>query len=197
MRILALAVLFGAVASGVKGFDAGLRGDLGNLSAPWLLLPFLASLSSRSLVRGGLVGLTASAIALVGFYVVQTFMLQGHLGGGGYFRELVVEVEANRIYLLAGAATGPVFGALGAWFGRTYRRWTLVPVGGLLVGEICVVALVQGRQLLPPPLYFKWGVANWTAYWLEMACGLAIILTAWSRERFMRAKEYREGHGSI
>ena len=72
-----------------------------------------------------------------------------------------------------------------------------MPVGGLLVGEICVVALVQGRQLLPPPLYFKWGVANWTAYWLEMACGLAIILTAWSRERFMRAKEYREGHGSI
>jgi hypothetical protein len=193
VRILAMALLFGVVASYVKGFDAGLRGDLGNLSAPWVLLPFLAALSCRSIVRGAWVGLTASVIALVGFYAVQTFMLQGHLGGGGYLRELVTEVRANRIYLLAGAATGPAFGALGAWFGRTYRQWTWVAVGGLLVGEICVVALVQGQQLLPAPLYFKWGVANWTAYWLEMACGLAIIVAAWSFERFMRGKEHRGG----
>jgi uncharacterized membrane protein len=188
-----MALLFGVVASYVKGLDAGLRGELGNLSAPWVLLPFLASLRCRSLVRGALVGLGASAIALVAFYAVQTLMLQGHLGGGGYLRELAVEVGANRIYLLAGVATGPAFGALGAWFGRTYRRWTWVAVGGLLVGEICVVALIQGHQLLPPPVYFNWGVNNWTAYWLEMACGIAIILTAWFFEGFMRGKEPREG----
>jgi uncharacterized membrane protein len=197
IRILVMAVLFGAVASYVKGLDAGLRGELGNLSAPWLLLPFLASLRCRSLVRGALVGITASVIALVVFYAVQTFMLQGHLGGGGFPRELVTEIGANRIYLLAGVATGPLFGAVGAWFGRTYRVWTWAAVGGLLVGEICVVALVQGHQLLPAPLYFNWGVDSWTAYWLEMACGLAIILVAGSFEHFMRGKERRGGHGAI
>jgi hypothetical protein len=60
-----------------------------------------------------------------------------------------------------------------------------------------VVALIQGHQLLRAPLYFNWGAANWTAYWLEMLVDFAIILVAGSFERFLRGKKLRGGHGSI
>ncbi len=180
-RVLVLAVLFGAAISYLKGIGPGLRSDVGNLSAPWLVLPFLASLGATSLSRGSAMGLITSTLALAGFYAVQTLMLQDHLGNGGFLRELPFEMSANRIYLLAGVATGPVLGVFGAWFGGAHRQWTWAVVGGLLVGEICVVALVQGHQLLPAPLYFRWGVDHWTAYWLELAGGLAVIIGAWFR----------------
>ena len=43
--------------------------------------------------------------------------LIGHLGS------LRVEIGAHRLFSLGGALTGPVFGALGAWFGRRHRRY--------------------------------------------------------------------------
>jgi hypothetical protein len=72
-----------------------------------------------------------------------------------------VEIGANRNYLLAGFVTGPLFGALGGWVGRRYRRHVGLIVGSLTAGEIAVVALVQGHQLLPSPLYFEWSVDDW------------------------------------
>jgi hypothetical protein len=181
---LALAALFGVVAGLVKGNDPGLRGAVGNLSAPWLLVGFLPALRSRTLLRGAATGLAATLVALAGFYAVLTVVLAGHLGGGGPVRELLVEVRANHLYFLAGAVCGPLAGAAGAWLGRSRGPATAWVVAGVLLAtEVLVVALVQGRQLLPAPLYFRWGVSDWRAYVGEAAVGLAVLAAVWWRRQ--------------
>jgi hypothetical protein len=174
----ALGILVGAV----KGNDAGLRAGIGNLSAPWLLVAFLPSLRCRSVVSGAVTGLLSTGVALAAFYATLTMILAGHLGGGGYVREVGVETAANRVYLLAGVVTGPLFGALGAWVGRRHPRGVWLVVGGLVAGEIVAVDLLQGHELMPPPLYFVWGVDDWTPYVAEAIVGVAIIVAAlWHR----------------
>jgi hypothetical protein len=174
----ALGILVGAV----KGNDAGLRAGIGNLSAPWLLVAFLPSLRCRSVVSGAVTGLLSTGVALAAFYATLTMILAGHLGGGGYVREVGVETAANRVYFLAGVVTGPLFGALGAWVGRRHPRGVWLVVGGLVAGEIVAVDLLQGHELMPPPLYFVWGVDDWTPYVAEAIVGVAIIVAAlWHR----------------
>lgn len=183
---LLVAVGFGVAAGALKGNNVGLRADLGNLSAPWLLVAFLPALPCRSVLRGALLGLVSTLLALAGFYLTLSAVLMGHLGGHGYIGDLVVEFGANRVYLVAGAVTGPLFGALGAWVGHRHRARAWLVAGGLTASEIVVVALVQGHQLLPTPLYFEWSVDSWTAYLVESACGVAIIIVAGSRNGWWR-----------
>ena len=173
------------VAIGVfKGNETGLRGGIGNLSAPWLLVAMLPALRCRTLGQGALVGFLSTLAALGGFYAALTVVLAGHLGGGGYVPELLVETEANRIYFVAGLLTGPIFGAAGAWIGRHHPQSVWPIVGALLASEIAIVALVQGHQLAPAPLYFRWGVDDWTPYIGEAALGIGIIVVAmWHRHR--------------
>lgn len=188
------AAAFGVAAGLLKGDQVGLRGQIANLSAPWLLVAFLPTLCCRSVVRGALTGLAGTLLALGGFYVTLTVVLMGHLSEGGYLDDLVVEFGANRIYLLGGMVSGPLFGALGAWIGHRHRHFAWLVVGGLVTGEILVVALVQGHQLMPSPLYFTWGVDDWTAYLAELACGVAIVAVAlwrrpWQAAVFTRREE--------
>jgi hypothetical protein len=185
-------VLFGVLAGLVKGDDTGLRAQLGNLSAPWLLVALIPASGCRTVLRGACIGLLCTGVALLGFYATLTVVLAGHLGGGGFARELLVEVEANRIYFLAGMVTGPVLGAAGAWLGRRHRGTVWPVAGALLAAEIVAVAGLQGRQLAPPPLYFVWGVTHWTAYVAESLLGLLVLgFALWHRRRSDRVG--REG----
>lgn len=179
--LLLAAVGFGVAVGAIKGDSAGIRGDIGNLSAPWLLVALLPASGSRSLSRGALMGVVCSLAALLGFYATLTMVLSGHLGGGGYLRELGVELRANRVYLLAGLVSGPVFGVVGAWLGRHRSAWRWLLAGLLLAGEVVAVAALNGARLVPAPLYFSWGVSAWAPYVGEAALGVAIALAAaWS-----------------
>jgi Family of unknown function (DUF6518) len=180
---LLLAAAFGIAAGLFKGNSTGLRADIGNLSAPWLLVAYLPALLAATPLRGALVGLVSTLVALAGFYATLTIVLAGHLGGGGYAAEFLVESRANRIYFLAGVVTGPIFGALGAWAGARGRSAAGAVAGVLLAGEIAVVALVGSRQVLPPPLYFRWGVDDWLPYVVESAVGVLIVVIAVYRHR--------------
>jgi len=180
---LLLAAAFGVAVGVFKGNDAGLRGGIGNLSAPWLLVALLPALHCRSVLRGALLGLSSTLVALAGFYAVLTAVLAGQLGGGGHLAELFAEVDANRVYLVGGIVTGPLLGAIGAWIGRHQRKSLWLVVGALVAGEILVVALVRGHQLLPAPLYFSWGVPDWTPYLGESMVGITIVLAALWRRR--------------
>jgi hypothetical protein len=180
---LLLAAAFGVAAGVFKGNSTGLRAEVGNLSAPWLLVAYLPALRAGTLLRGAFAGLASTLAALAGFYATLTVVLAGHLGGGGYAAELLVESSANRPYFVAGMVTGPVLGAVGAWVGAHHRSVAGVIAGALVAGEVVVVALVQGRQLLPPPLYLKWGVNHWTPYLVESAVGMVITLTALYRRK--------------
>jgi Family of unknown function (DUF6518) len=178
LTLLLAAAAFGVLVGAFKGDATDLRSGIGNLSAPWLLVAFLPALRCRSVWEGAVVGLLSTVVALLGFYSSLTIVLSGHLGGGGFAREFVVETAANRVYFIAGLITGPLFGALGAWIGRRHPRATWITVGGLVAGEIAVVALLQGRQLVPAPLYLVWSVDDWTPYVAESLLGVAIVLAA-------------------
>ena len=179
---LLFAALFGVAAGLFKGNDAGLRGGIGNLSAPWLLVALFPAMHCRSVMRGALLGLASTLVALAGFYATLTAVLAGQLGGGGHLSQLLVEVDANRIYFLGGIVTGPILGALGAWIGRHRPESLWLVVGALVAGEILVVALVHGHQLLLAPFYFRWGVTDWTPYVGESIVGIAIVLAALRRK---------------
>jgi hypothetical protein len=176
--------IYGAV-TGWLGTSAGVNAaSFANLSAPWLLIALLPALRARSLARGALVGFSMTMSALGCFYVMKTLLLSGHNGGGGFLSEFNVELVANRVYFIAGAFTGPVFGAAGALLGRSRRVNTgWLVAGALLATEIAVLAATNGRQLLPSPLYFSWAVDHWTAYWAEAAVGVSVLLAGLTRRR--------------
>lgn len=185
MIIALLTVFVVGIALGTfKGDSSGLRGAIGNLSAPWLLIGFLPAVSCRKIVRGACMGLASTMVALLGFYAALTLALAGHLGGGGYLREFPVEVGANRIYFLGGLVTGPLLGAAGAWMGRRHPGAVALASGALIAGEILAVALVQGHQLAPRPLYFRWGVDGWSPYIGECLLGIGIIVATLTWRRF-------------
>jgi Family of unknown function (DUF6518) len=129
------ALAFGALVSIVKGNGAGLRDAIGNVSAPWLMLPFLAVLSVRvrSPLRGSLVGLAASLVALSGFYVTNSFVLE--LGPHSWGDDLRLTVTAGRMFFALAVVSGPLFGAIGAWWNRTHSRWLAVLVAALFLFE--------------------------------------------------------------
>jgi hypothetical protein len=78
--IFLAAMAFGVAMSVLKGNDVGIRDDIGNLSAPWLLLPFFAGAAMRGRgLAGAAVGLAATSAALMAFYVANAFVLiSGH-----------------------------------------------------------------------------------------------------------------------
>ncbi|HEY0871319.1 MAG TPA: hypothetical protein VGD55_13040, partial [Acidothermaceae bacterium] len=101
--VLVMAFAFGVCAAWAKGQNIGvdpyvaqLRGAAGNLSTPWLLVPFFAGMQSSRPRRGAVVGLAATLCALAGFYLLST--LVENLGGHGFLGDLRLELSGNRAY---------------------------------------------------------------------------------------------------
>jgi hypothetical protein len=172
-----------------------IRGDIGGLSTPWLLIPFAAGTLSRRWRAGVLLGLAATFTALTGFYLFST--LVEDLGRGSFVANFEQELRANAVYFESGILTGPLFGALGAWW-RASRHWPAsIVAGALLMGEPIVMGLltalhdsgvVRPAAGLPAPLRLV------TNYWLtdgvqvavlvgEFAVGAALVGLALRRHR--------------
>jgi Family of unknown function (DUF6518) len=134
-EVLAAAALFGVVMSVFKGNGAGTRSDIGNLSAPWLIVPFLAAAAASNgrIVRGVVIGVAASLIALAGFYVTNSVVLD--LGPHPWLDDLRLAVGGGRYWFRLALLSGPVFGALGALWRRSNSRVIGVLVFALLIGE--------------------------------------------------------------
>jgi hypothetical protein len=142
---LALALL-GAVAFGVsmsilKGNGAGLRDDIGNLSAPWLLVPFFAAAAvpGRRWLAGASVGVAATCSALAAFDVANAFVLD--LGPHGWLEDVRLTLAAH--WFLWGLVSGPVFGVIGAGWRRRRFSYGGIAVTALLVAEPVFWALAR------------------------------------------------------
>ncbi|BBH16756.1 hypothetical protein Back2_10430 [Nocardioides baekrokdamisoli] len=130
------AAAFGFLGGLVHGNNGGVRGTIGNISTPWLLVALLPAWWTRSVWRGAAVGTCATVLALVTFYVGLTITMLGHLGNenGQPFMHLVWFVtKANKVWFEAGLVSGPLFGAFGGLLGKTRRRGILVAVVALLL----------------------------------------------------------------
>jgi Family of unknown function (DUF6518) len=168
--VLIGAFVFGIVAAAVKGPNGGtgavaeLRTTLGNVSAPWLLVGFVAGARTPRLPRAAALGLGVTMLALVGFYLVNAVFVElgAHAFGGNLSRELF----ANRVYLEVGAISGPVFGAIGAWSRRSRSVRTSIVVGVLFAAEPIVLSLLR---LVPGD------VPSMAVYAMELVVGFAIL----------------------
>ena len=205
--VLLAAFAFGVLAAWAKGQNTDgvaqvsqLRGALGNLSTPWLLVAFFAGMQWSRLRDGAVVGLAATLCALAGFYLLST--LVENLGGHGFLGDLRLELSGNRAYLEGGIVTGPIFGALGAWQSQWRRRPTArtsLLVGGLLIAEpLVMLALGPVRHHVLSastglPLIARiipgWGLtadsgtAVWAVYTVELALGVAVVVLGLARRR--------------
>jgi hypothetical protein len=142
--VLLVAFAFGVLAAWAKGPGGAhaiseVRGAIGNLSTPWLLVAFVAGTGFSRLRSAALVGLLATTVGLTGFYLVSSLI---HDLGQGFFGDLRLELSANRGYIQGGIITGPLFGALGAWWRQSRTLHASVLAGALLMAEPLVLLLL-------------------------------------------------------
>lgn len=162
------ALAFGVLIAVVKGQDVGVRDALGNLSAPWVVVPFAAGAAARSVRRGVLLGLGATLLALLGFYLAEAAVL--NLGPHPWYVDLRLTLHWN-VYDTWGVPTGIAYGALGALWTLDRSRLAGASVGVTFVAEPLIVFALEHRRI--------WGGAGTLQYpWLwasEVAVGLALL----------------------
>jgi hypothetical protein len=140
-------------------FGIGWPTDVSLLSAPWLLLAFLAGCTQRGPWRAALLGLGCTAAALVGYFLMTDSPAEGAhytlANARGFF-------VSEHLVLLGAVVTGPLFG----WFGQQWRTRRAI-VGALLTAAaLCLEPLV--RKASVDPIRYR---SVWVA---EFVAGLAL-----------------------
>jgi hypothetical protein len=172
-QLAALAVgglVFGVVMAVVKGQDAGVRDAVGNMSAPWVILPFLAGTRYSRTLHSALAGVAITLVAFFGFYLSEAAVLD--LGPVRWYTELRLTLGSGRAYEVLGVGTGAVYGALGGfWRGRTHGA----APAALGLAFICEPAAVWAIERLG--LWGGGGLLHYRWLWIaEMTFGLCLVL---------------------
>ena len=121
------------------------------MSAPWLVLPFLIGLTQSDARRAAVLGLVVTASALVGYFAMTYSPLEIHPWTLDRFTSGFVAVTTsgyNPLYILGGLVTGPLFGLLGQRW-RLRRSWISAAI---VTGALCLEPLARSAsgQLMPP-----------------------------------------------
>lgn len=157
-----LAAGFGAADQflGARAFVVGAWAtDASLLSAPWLLVAFLAGSSQRTARRAMTLGFVCTIAALVGYWTMTLSPAEGAVVSLRGIRGLLL---GQATYALGAILTGPLFG----WLGYRWRRrrdW--------------ISALVASLAVLCEPFAHAaaGATAGFTGVWVaETAVGLAM-----------------------
>ncbi|HEY2310950.1 MAG TPA: hypothetical protein VGH46_07540 [Gaiellaceae bacterium] len=159
---LVLAAAFGAgdqyLGSG-HVFGIGWPTDVSLLSAPWLLLAFLAGCTQRSPWRAALLGLGCTAAALVGYFLMTDSPVEGAhytlANARGFF-------VSEHLVLLGAVCTGPLFGR----FGQQWRTRRAI-AGALVTATALCLEPVARRAAVRP-------ITDRDVWLAEVAAGLAL-----------------------
>jgi uncharacterized protein DUF6518 len=121
------------------------------MSAPWLVLPFLIGLTQPDARRAAVLGLLVTASALLGYFAMTYSPLEIHPWTFDRFTSGFVAVTTsgyNPLYILGGLVTGPLFGLLGQRW-RLRRSWVSAAI---VTGALCLEPLARSAsgQLMPP-----------------------------------------------
>jgi hypothetical protein len=176
--ILLGAVAFGVLVAVVKGQGADARNALGNTSAPWAVVPFVAGMRMRRVWHGALAGVAATLAAFAGFYVAEAAILD--LGPHPWYVDLQLTAGTLNVYEKFGVLSGSAYGALGAWW--VVRRHPLagVALGLAFVAEPLIVFALSrmglwGRSL---ELDYPWMWMSEVALGVVLAAGMYARATA-------------------
>jgi hypothetical protein len=121
------------------------------MSAPWLLLPFVAGLTQERPKRAAILGLVVTASALFGYFAMTYSPMEIHPWSLDRFTQGMVAVTTtgyNPAYILVGLVTGPLFGLLGQRW-RLRRSWVSAAI---VAGALCLEPAARwiSGQLMPP-----------------------------------------------
>lgn len=131
------------------------------LSAPWLLLPFVAGATQGSARRSGLIGLCISLSAVAGY----TAMILSPMEGVHLTPASIATPISQLIWFLAALVSGSVYGVLGyRWRALRSHLSALLAVGALLLEPIAGL-LRLGR----------WSSGNPVAYQIELASAAGAV----------------------
>jgi hypothetical protein len=137
LLVVAVAAVFGAAdqyVGSLAGHPSATAVSL--LSAPWLLIAFLAGWSQPTPRRSVALGVLATLAALGGYWLMTLSPLEGAQLTLRTLRGLLI---SQSVLVVGAFATGPLFG----WLGNRWRneRWT---VGALIVAAaVCLEPLAH------------------------------------------------------
>jgi Family of unknown function (DUF6518) len=149
----------GSLTGSGHAWAAGWSSDISLLSAPWLVLPFVAGATQRDPRRAALLGLACTYAALLGYGLMTLSPVEHAHVTVATVRGFLI---SERSVLIGGIVTGPLFG----WFGQQWR--TRRAIAGALVTAAALCLEPLARRASVDPIRFR-GV--WLA---EVAAGLAL-----------------------
>jgi Family of unknown function (DUF6518) len=156
---------------------AGWASDISLLSAPWVVLAFVAGATQRDPRRAALLGLGCTYAALLGYAVMTLSPVEGAHVTAATLRGFIV---SERLVLIGGVVTGPLFG----WFGQQWR--TRRAIAGALVTAACLCLEPLARKVTIDPITYR-------DVWIgEVAIGLALaaaVLFSRFSNRFARISQ--------
>jgi len=139
--LLTLGVLFGVLMAILKGQDTGVRDALGNTSAPWIVLPFVAGACFGRVRSAALAGLGVTLASLLGFYVAEASVLD--LGPHPWWVDLRLTAEYVNIYERWGIFSGLLYGTLGWFWASRSKPIAAATVGLAFLAEPLIVFVVR------------------------------------------------------
>jgi len=170
MPVIALALVLSAVFGAGDQYLGSLTGsghlwaegwstDLSLLSAPWLVLPFVAGATQRDPRRAALLGLACTYAALLGYGLMTVSPVEN-----AHFTAATVRgfLYSERAVFVGGIVTGPLFG----WFGQQWR--TRRAIAGALVTAAALCLEPLARRISVNPIRYR---DVWLA---EVAAGLVL-----------------------
>ena len=183
MAVVALAVafafLFGAVDQYLGSFSSlAWATEISLLSAPWLVVPFLAGCTRPRRRDAMLVGLACTLAAIAGYGLMTLSPVQNAeltwQSASGFLR-------SQAPVIVGGCATGPLFGFLGsAW---RFGGWTVAAVAP--AAALCLEPLAH--LALDDPVTVRWVAV------VEAAVGgalvVAVVAHGYLRSRRIRSRE--------
>jgi hypothetical protein len=149
---------------------AGWSSDVSLLSAPWLVLPFVAGATQREPKRAALLGFACTYAALLGYGLMTVSPIEN-----AHLTVATVRgfLSSERAVFVGGIVTGPLFG----WFGQQWR--TRRAIAGALVTAAALCLEPLARRISVNPIRYR---DVWLA---EVAAGLvlgAAVLVRRARE---------------
>ena len=183
VAVVVLGLAFGAADQQLGTLTAELgpwTSTAAQVSAPWLILPFLVGTTQQRSRRAALLGLVVTASALVGYFAMTYSPVEIHPWSFDRFTSGFAAVTTsgyNPMYILGGLVTGPVFGLLG-------QRWRVARSrvsAAIVTGALCLEPLARwaSGHLMAPTVV-------WT---VEVASGIVVAAAfAYALVRLRRAR---------
>ncbi len=142
MVVAAAFVLSAAYGAGSQYLGARLSWghDVASLSAPWLVIAFLAGSTQRTPRRAALLGLGATAAALAGYWLMNDSPAEGAQYTIANAHGFLV---SNAFTVVGGLVTGPLFG----WFGGRWRTRHALLGALVTAAALCLEPLVRSAPL--------------------------------------------------